>query len=266
MLSDKKIIVSMTSYKKRICNLGKSVFALLCKQILPPDEIYIWLSEEEFPNKEKDLPSDAQDIAYNEKVHIMWLKENTRVHKRHEIFKILKEDSYVFFIDDDVFYNKTLIRNAINASKSLNDTAIINYNPYENHGYKGTHILRLQAKARRKEINVQRWCGQSMIPSHLYPKEVLSDEMQALRNLVSPYSDECWIWPWVVYYDIPIYSLTEGWGTDITKDTGKASGLTSWRYRINEHGKINQDEWLEDVLNAVPKLKEKFKKVFGYGK
>jgi len=266
MQLNKKIIVSMTSYKKRISNLGKSVFALLCKQTLPPDEIYIWLSENEFPNKENELPEDIQGIIYNNKVHLMWIKENTRVHKRHEIFKILTEDAYVFFIDDDVFYSNTLIKNVIEASKSLNDTAIINYNPYENHGYKGTHILRLPARARKKEINIQRWCGQSMIPSHLYPKEVLSPEMQTLRNTVSPYSDECWMWPWIVYYDIPIYSLTEGWGVDITKETGKSSGLTSWRYNTNEQGKVNQDVWLENVLNAIPKLKEKFKKVFNYGK
>ena len=256
----------MTSYKKRITNLGKSIFALLYKQILPPDEIYIWLAEEEFPKKENELPSDVQEIISHEKLHLMWLKENTRVHKRHEIFKILKEDAYVFFIDDDVFYSNTLIKNVINASQMLKDSSIINYNPYENHGYKGTHILRLHAKARQKEINIQRWCGQSMIPSHLYPKEILSDEMQKIRNKVSPYSDECWMWPWVVYYDIPIYSLTEGWGTDITKETGKASGLTSWRYKTNEQGRVNQDVWLENVLNAVPKLKEKFIKVFNYGK
>jgi hypothetical protein len=31
-----------------------------------------------------------------------------------------------------------------------------------------------------------------MIPSAIYPKEILSDENQKIRNNTSPVSDECW--------------------------------------------------------------------------
>ena len=62
MIDNERIIVSMTSYPKRITNVSKSIFYLLNKQTVKPDEIHLWLSTEEFPNKEKDLPDDLQKL------------------------------------------------------------------------------------------------------------------------------------------------------------------------------------------------------------
>ena len=47
-----RVIVSMTSYPKRITNVGKAIYLLLTKQTRKPDEIHLWLAEPEFLNKE----------------------------------------------------------------------------------------------------------------------------------------------------------------------------------------------------------------------
>ena len=62
------IKVSMTSYPGRITNVGKSIYLLLNKQTVKPDEIHCWLSIEEFKNKETDLPKDLLTILNHEKV------------------------------------------------------------------------------------------------------------------------------------------------------------------------------------------------------
>ena len=258
-----RIIVSMTSYPARIKNVPLSVFALVKYQTLPPDEIHLWLSTEQFPNKEADLPKELLLEARDSLVMIHWLEKNTYVHKRHEIFKTVN-NGCVFLIDDDVIYDSKLIETVM-AVHAKHPNVIVCYNRYDKHRYKGRHIRYGEAcKSSGPFVNTYRWCGQSMIPASMYPKEVLSDEMQEIRNTSSPISDECWMQPWLVYHDIPIFYLEFGWGTDITKDTGKSSGLVSWSHQKDADGYERRDRWLAAVLDAIPKLKEKYENLFGY--
>lgn len=266
MINTEKIIVSMTSYPKRITNVGKSIFYLLTKQTVKPDEIHLWLSTEEFPNKEKSLPEDLQIITYNDKVFLHWLPKNTYVHKRHEYFKMANDNDLVFLIDDDVFYDDDLIETVVKTHKKFNN-CIICYNRYPAHVYKGKRIIYGPDKDEKVPlVNKNRWCGQSMIPAKLYPKECLSNEYQEIRNHTSPISDECWFQPWTVYYDIPIYHLSYNWGKDISLSTGKSSGLCSWTHKKEKNGYTKRDNWLSAVLNAIPEFKEKYMRLFNYGK
>ena len=97
-----RVIVSMTSYLGRISNVGKSIYLLLNFQTRKPDEIHLWLSVEEFTNKEKNLPADLLAMLNHDKVTLHRLPKNTYVHKRHEIFKYTTDEDCVFLIDDDV--------------------------------------------------------------------------------------------------------------------------------------------------------------------
>jgi len=263
---NKDIVVSMTSYPKRISNIYSSIRLILEKQTLQPDKIYLWLSEEEFPNKENDLPKNLLNLINDNKcINLMWIKKNTYVHKRHEVFKYIN-DGYVFFLDDDVEYNPKLIESIVNISKEYPNTIIL-YNRYSPHIYEGIKI-----RYKRNNdcilggpyINKFRWCGQSMIPANIYPKEILSDEYQKIRNNTSPVSDECWFQPWVVYNDIPLYSCDFGWGKDISEENGKRTGLVSWSHQKDENGYERRDIWLNNVLKAFPEIYKKYKQLFNY--
>ena len=261
-----KVIVSMTSYPKRITNVSWSIFFLLKKQTRTPDEIHIWLSLEEFPNKIQSLPPELQLIVSAEsRVVVHWLQKNTYVHKRHEYFKIANDSDCVFFIDDDVRYADNLIESVMSIHDKYKN-CIICYNRYPEHIYKGKHIIYNKAPSYTIPIvNKTRWCGQSMIPAYLYPKECLSDENQEIRNKTSPISDECWFQPWVVYKDIPLYHLHYGWGTDIDTNICKNKGLVSWSHQVEANGLERRDNWLFSVLTAIPKFLEKYKRLFNYG-
>lgn len=264
---ENKIVVSMTSYPKRINNVSKSIFLLLEKQTVKPDEIHLWLSIEEFPNKEKDLPNDLNIIIDgSEKVYLHWLEKNTYVHKRHEIFKFI-ENAYVFLIDDDVRYADDLIETVIKKAKQYPNT-IVCYNRYDQHRYSGKRILYGNPilKNSPPTVNKYRWCGQSMIPSNIYPKECLTDENQNIRNNTSPVSDECWFQPWIVKNDIPIVYCSYGWGEDIDPNNGKNKGLVAWSHQKEANGLERRDNWLFAVLSAYPEIMQKYKKIFSYGK
>ena len=262
---NEKILVSMTSYPGRISNVGKAIYLLLSKQTRKPDEIHLWLSVEEFPNKEKDLPQDLINILFIDKVKLHWVPKNTYVHKRHEIFKQTTDEDCVFLIDDDVRYADDLIEKVMDAHKTYPDS-IICYNQYNPHLYNGKHILyKNNRSGQGPHTNVTRWCGQSMIPSKLYPKEILDDAHQEVRNKTSPISDECWFQPWIVYNDISIYHLKYGWGTDIDPKKGKNTGLVSFSHQKESNGYERRDNWLFAVLSAYPQILEKYKRLFNYG-
>lgn len=215
---------------------------------------------------DEDLPEDLLVILNDKRVFLHWLDEDTKVHKRHEIFKITKDDDCVFLIDDDVYYSNELIETVMKSHEKFRD-CIICYNSYPKHEYKGQKIIYNKPILENKPaINYSRWCGQSMIPAKLYPKIILTNEYQQIRNTTSPISDECWFQPWTVFYDIPIFHLRFGWGQDISPSTGKDTGLVSWSHKKDKNGYEYRDNWLNAVLNAFPKILEKYKRLFNYGK
>ncbi|GHT94915.1 hypothetical protein FACS1894122_11990 [Alphaproteobacteria bacterium] len=53
-----QLIVSLTSYPERMYDMHFALYSLL-NQTLKPDAIVLWLSKEEFPNGEKEVPDNV---------------------------------------------------------------------------------------------------------------------------------------------------------------------------------------------------------------
>lgn len=258
-----RVIVSMTSYPGRISNVGKSIYLLLNYQTRKPDEIHLWLAEPEFPNREKDLPQDLQAMLNVNNVFLHWLPKNTYCHKRHEIFKTTTDEDCVFLFDDDVRYNDRLIETVMNDHQRF-PNVVINYEWYAVHVYNGRRILYPNARDySQPSVNI-RFCGQSMIPSKVYPKEVLSDENEKIRDEICPICDESWFTPWLVYHDIPVFCEHFGWGTDIDPKINKWHGLCSNTHAIESNGYEKRDNWLFAVLSKYNFLLKSYKDKFGY--
>ena len=69
MYNNKRIIITMTSWAKRIKNVPKVVFSILSNTITP-DSIELNLSSDEFINKEKDLPEELILLNQNGIINI----------------------------------------------------------------------------------------------------------------------------------------------------------------------------------------------------
>lgn len=262
-----KVIVSMTSYPKRIHNVGISIFCLLSKQTVKPDEIHLWLAEPEFKHKELDLPEDLRRILRLPNVFLHWLPKNTYCHKRHEIFKYTTNEDVVFIVDEDVKYNDRLIEQVLKDHRRFPDS-IINFNWYSGHFYSGNRILYKNLPDRDYLVprtNI-RFFGQSMIPVTLFPKELLSDEMSTFRDKCSPICDESWLTPWFVYNDTKIFCEHFGWGSNLTGTVDMWDGLVKYTHQKESNGLERRDNWLLNVLNTFPQIKTKYEDLFNYGK
>ena len=104
-----EIIVTMTSYKKRIVNVYDVVISILNNTIVP-DRIICNLSSDEFPKKELELPRELVELQKNNIFEIHWVKENVRQFKK--LIPTIERfpDSVIISIDDDMLYNSNFIK------------------------------------------------------------------------------------------------------------------------------------------------------------
>ena len=258
-----RIIVSMTSYPKRIVNVGKAVYYLLTKQTVKPDEIHIWLAEPEFPNREKDLPEDLQAMIEHPQVFLHWLPKNTYAHKKHEYFKIGKSGDCVFLVDDDVRYADDLIEQCMKGHASY-PNSIIAYNRYSRHIYQGMKIIYNDIGPCNTPRLDTRLCTQCMIPFSVYPQDALAKENQELRDKICPVCDETWLNPFIVRDAVSILHLNYGWGIDISKEATHYVGLCIYTHQKEANGYERRDNWLKAVLDAFPDIKKIYQNKFGY--
>ena len=122
MWNNNLIIVSMTSWPKRIGNCY-TVLKSIIDQTLVPDNIELNLSIIEFPNKYKDLPDDLKNLILDNKIiSINWIDRNDGVFKKiiPTIQKYYGNTYYLLSVDDDWIYREDYIEMMINYLEKYN--------------------------------------------------------------------------------------------------------------------------------------------------
>ena len=104
---NENVVVSMTSFPARIKNVWMVVDSI-CRQDMRPFSIELYLSIDEFSNKEKDLPDNL--IMYEKYgLKIIWVSKNLKPHKKYFFVFQRHPDKSVITVDDDVFYRHDLV-------------------------------------------------------------------------------------------------------------------------------------------------------------
>lgn len=108
-----RIIVSMTSWTKRVKNVSTTIESIL-KNTMLPDIIVLNLSIEEFPNMEDDLPLELIEYKERGDIEIIWNEGNTKAFKK--FIPTIKKypDGIIIVIDDDFIYPKDFIETFVN--------------------------------------------------------------------------------------------------------------------------------------------------------
>ena len=106
---NEKVVISLTSYPKRIFSAVWSIDSLL-KQKYDDYEVILWLSEEQFPEKEKDLPSELLVFKKNEeRFSIRWVQGDLKPHKKYFYAITEYPTCPIIIVDDDVIYEENLV-------------------------------------------------------------------------------------------------------------------------------------------------------------
>lgn len=134
--NNEKAIISLTSWKARINIVSKTLFSLL-KQC-PRFHIVLVLSEEEFPQKEKELPESLMLFIKNNLIELFWVHKNYKSFKK-VLFTIDKyRDVPVISADDDCIYICNYAEDLYNVWLQ-NKTCCVSTNVYRKYGYTWTN-------------------------------------------------------------------------------------------------------------------------------
>ena len=106
----RRLIVSLTSFPARIGYVPQVVDCLLA-QTRPADEIILYLSEDQFPSRDGELPEALREKASAGHLRIRWVSGDLKPHKKYYYaFREYPEDIIVT-VDDDVLYDHKLLEN-----------------------------------------------------------------------------------------------------------------------------------------------------------
>ncbi len=103
-----EIIISLTSIPDRMEDLHYCLYSLF-NQSFKPNKIILWLSEEEFPNKEEDIPEAVLNFK-NNGLTIKWCKN---YYSYKKLIPTLKKypNACIVTVDDDLYYDKDCLKN-----------------------------------------------------------------------------------------------------------------------------------------------------------
>lgn len=107
---DQKIIVSFTSYPKRIGDVWLVAETLL-RQSYKPDKIILWLAESQFDGL-SSLPERL--VKLQERGLSIRFCDDLRSHKKYYYVMQEHPDDLVILVDDDTFYSRDLVKKLVN--------------------------------------------------------------------------------------------------------------------------------------------------------
>lgn len=255
-----KTVITMTSWIKRIQYVGKSIYNFLKTQTVKPDIFYLWLAEEEFPNKEKDLPEDLILICKAFNIQIKWIKDNEYCFKRLYVYPEHYED-LVIIIDEDQIYDKDLIKDAKNKISDDN----VSYNIFSkitlNFEYDGTDINYKKILVKDNIPSIYVNCnGCHIYPPKTFPLEAMTPENIKIRKKICKECDESWLLPWIKYNNGKITFINTKSQLGLIKEDHNTAMHTKMTKTVNGYRK--RDIELYFVLRTFPKLMDKWKKLY----
>lgn len=237
-----KIIVNITTWTKRDWCLYP-MLKNLKQQTLHPDKIVLWLSEEEY-DKDK-LPQSIQKCI-DEKLltDVMWVKNNTKGHKRYDCFKHFN-DCYNILLDDDILYKPSFIEELVNEAKKHQNCVTV-YSSYsvEYDGVKITRGQYIKEPSHKNNFIAGRCC----FPPHIFPFDAYENEK--LRNEYVLNCDESWYRPFFIKHDIKINVMRQ-WDNSHYPIIGGSQDECLW----NLNGKVMQNGMRDKERNFYNAIK-----------
>ncbi len=245
-----QIIVSLTSFPFRIPTLHITINSIL-NQTMKPDKIILQLAENEFPNKENDLPESLLKLREQGLV-INWNKENFKPYNK--FIPTLKEypDDIIITVDDDLIYDKNLIKR-LWAGYEKNPNLIQCHRTTKMYITKNNELDGIAAKGYKKPSFANKLAGHGgvLYPPHILYKDITNSE---LFTKLSPTNDDIWFWLMAVMNNVRINVVDKNIAKPKEIKTTKGGPCLT---KINDHGDNLFLKDLNRVLDHYEGLREK---------
>lgn len=253
MFSDMpRVVVSLTSYPKRIGRASVAVFSLL-QQTHKPDAVVLWLAEEQFPGREADLPKEISALK-ERGLTIAWCRD---IKSYKKLIPALEKygDALIVTADDDLFYPSDWLEKLVSAYRSC---------PNVIHAHRCHRVMvdkngalseyanwhnRESSEPSNASLNFPTTgAGVIYFPGCFHP-DILNE---TLFSKLSPTSDDIWFWTMAVLQATPIHEIQNGCRELISTDTSETflkTSLYDTNFRMN-------DVYLKRIVDHYPVLQQ----------
>ena len=247
------IIVSLTSYPARINAVPETIKSILA-QSFKPGKLVLWLAEEQFPGKEKDLPPDLVQLK-SRGLSIEWC-EDIRSYKK--LIPSLRKypGKIIVTADDDIIYGKNWLAQLV-ISHIQEPDAIVCHRAHrvsldESRNFSPYKRWPKEVKDENPSLGyLFTGCG-----GVLYPPGSLHESVQD-RNAFSsicPNGDDLWFWG---------MALLKGTKIQIVKDSSFeldfVPGTQTTALWINNVQDGGNDAMLQELNARYPEIRVKIK-------
>ena len=209
------VVASLTSFPDRINTLHITIKSLLV-QDFKPDYLVLYLAENQFENKEKDLPQNLLELKkYG--LEIRWYIDDIRSYKK--LIPALNDfkNSIIITFDDDIVYKKNTISTLYNAY--LKDSKNIYAQRSARIYLEDDTIKNLKSNELYiKDFNLPSFknrltgCAGVLYPPNCFYKDI--DNKELFFNLI-PTHDDVWFWTMAVLNGTKI-GVVKGFRESIT--------------------------------------------------
>ena len=249
-----RLIVTLTSFPQRIPYLCYTIYSLLNQSLLP-DEVVLWLAEEQFPNKENDLPERLLNLKENG-LKIKWYKD-IKSYKKLIPSLIEYPQDIIVTADDDIFYTKDWLKRLYDAYLK---------NPEYIHCHRARRICfdsenkilpyehwQIQKETKnRSYLNFFTGGGGILYPPKSLYKDIFREELFAK---LCPTADDIWFWTMAVLagrkINIVQDCIFKPLSTDLEKESESSDALVLYKINITQN-----DVQLKNVFEHYPQLYE----------
>ena len=235
---EQRIIVSLTTYPKRIKTIWLTIETLM-RQSVKPDEIVLWLAASQFEDGLCSLPENL--LRLQDRGLTIRFCDDLRSHKKY--YYALQEypKDLVILTDDDMFYPRDTIQKLIRMHKKWpNDSCCITAQVIEPNFQAMPSLWRnprLDEHNLQHTSQIQAFTGSgTLIPPDALPSETFEKEI--FQHLCF-YADDLWI-TFMAQRNGTKISTLKKWRPFPICIYGTAEGSL---YYINGEGKQNDIQW-----------------------
>lgn len=248
-----RIIVSLTSFDKRIGQVWITISTLLCQSV-KPKKIILWLAKSQFPGERQAIPKRLIKME-KRGLEIRFVDEDIRSHKKY--YYAMKEypDDFVVTVDDDMIYPENCLEQLMNTYKKHPDCVCAQFAHWINVGDDGKLAPYMEwtscyGESTEPDMHILPvGCGGVLYPPHLLNENVLN--MDDIK-LLCPQMDDLWLKSMAVINDVKAVICDECSLIYFDVPGNRAGGL----YKVNAEQNVN-DVAMNAIIDKYPEVLEK---------
>lgn len=245
------LIVSLTSYPARMGTIVQTLSSLMT-QTTKPDKIILWLTEEQYPKREADLPIEVLDLR-KFGLTIEWCSRPIRSYTK--LIPTLQKypDAIIVTADDDIQYRKKWLEGLYNAYLKAPNLIHCYCAPYIRFDEKKQLLPYNQWEITHTELvsyrNLLLGVGGVLYPPRSLHTDILKEEV---FMQYAPHADDLWFWAMAVLNGTQIHTLKNK-----SSRTIPVSNVNNEFALFNENSIGENDRQFHKLLELYPLLKER---------